>query len=195
MRRLTRNIGLAIVGLGALVALVLPAGALARRTTVAPPGASGISQYLEVVPTAAGPSPPGGVGGPVGGGHGGVLTEVQRQHLDGSGPNGQTLAAVVDATAPQQPAPPASNRSAAAVARSGTPGEGAVASPAGGASALGSTQVPLSSTSTGSPASLIVDAVGGSGSGGLGGFLPAFMLVSALGLAGAYVVRRRRPHP
>ena len=55
MRRLTRNIGLAIVGLGALAALVLPAGALAKRTTVAPPGNSGISQYLEVVPTAAGP--------------------------------------------------------------------------------------------------------------------------------------------
>jgi hypothetical protein len=47
---------------------------------------------------------------------------------------------------------------------------------------------------TGSRASLILDAVDGSGGGGLGGFLPAFLLVSSLVLAGAYAVRRRRLH-
>ena len=189
MRRLTRNIGLAIVGLGALAALVLPAGALAKRTTVAPPGNSGISQYLEVVPTAAGPSPPGVGGGPVGGGQGGVLTDLQRHRLDGSGPNGRTLVTVVDATAPQQPGPAPANRSAAATGRSGAPGEGASPAPAG----TGTTQA-LPPALTGSRASLILDAVDGSGGGGLGGFLPAFMLVSALALAGAYAVRRRRLH-
>ena len=130
MRRLTRNIGPAIVGLGALAALVLPAGALAKRTTVAPPGNSGISQYLEVVPTAAGPSPPSVGGGPVGGGQGGVLTDLQRHRLDGSGPNGRTLVTVVDATAPQQPGAAPANRSAAATGRSGAPGEGASPAPA-----------------------------------------------------------------
>jgi hypothetical protein len=182
MTRLTRNIGLAIAGLGALAALVLPTGAVAKRTTVAPPGNSGISQYLEVVPTAAGPSPPG-----AGGGQGGVLTGLQRHRLDASGPNGRTLVTVVDATAPQQPAP--ANRSPAATGQSGAPGEGASRAPNG----TGATQA-LPPALTGSRASLIFDAVDGSGGGGLGGFLPAFMLVSALALAGAYAARRRRLH-
>jgi hypothetical protein len=189
MRRLTRNIGLAIVGLGALSALVLPAGAVAKRTTVAPPGNSGISQYLEVVPTAAGPSPPSAGGGPVGGGHGGVLTDIQRQRLDSAGPNGRTLAAVVDETAPQQPAPAPASGGAAGLGRSGAPGEGASAP-----SRSVDTPQALPATSGGSPASLILDAVGGSGSSGVGGLLPSFLLVSALAAAGAYAIRRRRLH-
>jgi hypothetical protein len=183
MRYLTRILPVTIV------ALVLPGPAWAART-VAPPGASGITQYLEVVPTAAGASPPGIGGGPGRGGNagagpqsGGVLTETQRHRLNGIGPDGRTLAAVVDATAPQQAGPASATAAASALERTGAPGEGASGPPGG---------QPLSSGSSASPASLVLDAVGGQGAGGLGAFLPAFMLLSALALAGTYVVRRRR---
>jgi hypothetical protein len=179
MRLLTRILPLAIV------ALVLPASAWATgRTTVAPPGASGISQYLEVVPTSSGASPPGTGGGPGGGAaHGGGLTDIQRRRLDGIGPDGRTLAAVVAATVPEQAGPAAATRIASPLGRTGASGVLASAPPEG---------APSSSPSSGSPASLIVDAVSGGGGGGLGGFLPAFMLVSALAVAAAYAVRRRR---
>lgn len=177
MRHLNRILAFAIV------ALVFPSGAWARgRATVAPPGASGITQYLEVVPTAAGPTPPGGGGS--GGARSAVLTDAQRHRLDGLGPDGRTLAAVVDATAPQQAGPVAATETASPLGQTEAPEDGS--GPPG--------RLVLAPGSGGSPASLILDAVGGRGGGGLGTFLPAFMLASAVAFAGAYAVRRRRPH-
>jgi hypothetical protein len=182
MRHLTRILPVAIV------ALVLPATAWATGgATVAPPGQSGIAQYLEVVPSAAGARPPGAGGGNGGAGaaQGGALTDTQRHRLDGLGPDGRSLAAVIDATAPQQAAPAAATGTASPSGRPEAPGAYASGSSGGR---------PLSSGSSGSPASLLLDAVGGHDGGGLGPSLPAFMLVSALGVAGAYAVRRRRMH-
>lgn len=171
----------------ALLAFVLPATATARhRITVEPPGDSGISQYAEVVPTGAGASPPSSSSGAgAGGGGGGALTAIQRRALNALGPDGRTLVAVVDATSPQSLGIP--TRPATRVAPS--TGRGADAQAAGFASPAVSP--PLPSSSGGSAASLVFDAVAGHGGGGLGIFLPGFMLVSALGVA-ALVVRRRR---
>jgi len=180
-----------------LLALALPATAVARgRATVAPPGDSGITQYLEVVPTAQGGSPPragGGAGGGTTGGQGGALTASQQRQLNALGPDGRTLAAVVDATAPQSLGVPvpgrAANGSASSVRGAGGAGVGAQAS---GADSVPAASLPHASGS--SPASLMLDAAAGRGGGGLGWLLPAFMLASSVGVT-LVVVRRRRTSP
>jgi hypothetical protein len=87
--------------LSVLVALVLVAvtssTAIAQAAqTNAPAGNSAIDEYLETVPGATGDqrSPPAGSG------HSSVLTAAQRARLDRLGPDGKTLAAAVEATAP-----------------------------------------------------------------------------------------------
>jgi len=176
-----------------VLALALPATAVARgRATVAPPGDSGITQYLEVVPTAQGGSPPraaGGAGGGTTGGQGGALTASQQRQLNALGPDGRTLAAVVDATAPQSLGVPVPGRAANGSASS-VGGRGAGV----GARASGADSVPaasLPSASGSSPASLMLDAAAGRGGGGLGWLLPALMLASLVGVT-LVAVRRRR---
>jgi hypothetical protein len=199
----------------ALLAAALPATA-AARLTVAPPGDSAISQYAEVVPTGAGASPPraGGQGGGAGG-HGGVLTASQSRRLNALGPDGRTLAAVVDATAPQSlgvpvlgaPVPSrsatrlanphgrAAGAASAGAGRYGTGGRAAGTASAGAGrygTATGSgaaANLPFAPPS--SPASRLVDAATGGGGGGLGVLLPALMLASAVGVT-LLAVRRRR---
>src|SRR3974390_1127292 len=90
MRHLTRILPIVLLCLG------LPATAAARLRTIAPPGDSGISQYAEGIPTGAGAAPPRGGGGGGLGGQGGALTASQRGYLNALGPDGRTLAAVVD---------------------------------------------------------------------------------------------------
>lgn len=178
MRLLTRILPLAVV------AASLPGSAAAKpRTTVAPPGASGITQYLEVVPSAAGPTPPGPVASD---GHGSALTDGQRRQLDGLGPDGRKLAAVVDATAPQSPGPSGASPPATAAGRAGSQAGGGP-EVAGGSG----TAAKLPPQTGGSPASLILDAVGGREGAGFGALLPVFMLTSAL-VAAAYGLWRRR---
>jgi hypothetical protein len=175
----------------ALLALALPATAVARTNTVAPPGDSGISQYREVVPTAQGATPPSG-GGTGGAGHGagGALPAAEQRQLNALGPDGRTLAAVVDATAPQALGVPIAVRSAGSVRQMrGTPA---------GAQASGEGSVPAASTysATGSsPASLMFDAAVGRGGGGAGWLLPAFMLASVVGVTLLAVRRRRATSP
>ena len=58
------------VGLALAILLAAPAWAQARVHTIAPPGNSGVSQYLETLPTAGGGQPTNSVhplAGPVGG--------------------------------------------------------------------------------------------------------------------------------
>jgi hypothetical protein len=77
-----------------LVALGFP-GAATGQETVAPPGNSGVDQYLEVVPGARGERPPGRTGRP-------ALSPQAQRELEQHGQSGSDLARIVDATAPER---------------------------------------------------------------------------------------------
>ena len=158
----------------ALIVLLLPAAASARLRTIAPPGDSAVSQYVESVPTAKGKSPTSSLGDQPG-----ALTPSQSQALDRAGPDGRTLAAVVDATSP-----PASgaHRSGSHEASSGSGAGGTF--PSGAISGKGAR----------SPVSSVLAAATGSG-GGMGLLLPVLMAAAALGVAVLALLRRRRTPP
>jgi hypothetical protein len=87
----------AVVAFGAL-ACASAAGAHAHRPTVAPPGNSGASQYLEDIPNASGAAPvPNGLAlkpAPQ------VLPRAVRHKLDRSGTRGRQTALLAEGTAP-----------------------------------------------------------------------------------------------
>jgi hypothetical protein len=162
--------------------------ALARGTTVlVPPGDSATSQYVETVPTDRGGALPGS------GTQSNALTPAQSHRLAALGPDGRTLIAVVTATSPP-PIPGASLSEAARFeanthSRAGTPdsrpaGSAGTAGPGGSAAALSAVGAP-------STASLMLSAATGSGSGGLGIFLPLLLLASVLAVI-LHVIRRWR---
>jgi hypothetical protein len=154
-----------------IVALGLPgaAGAHGYRT-IAPPGDSAVSQYVEVVPTDAGGSPA-GFGAP----QTGALTPAVRRTLAGAGQPGQTLAAIVEATAPP-PARRGTGKSGQTGASAGIPG-GSIAG--------------LSAKGAPSSEALVASAVTGGGNGGLGVFLPGIMLAGVVAVIARLVFRRR----
>lgn len=189
-----RRIAIAVV-----LAVGVPASAQARVHTIAPPGNSGVGQYLETVPTAGGAQPTntvhpvvGGVGGSngSGGSHGsggssgstgpgggagspggGAISSSTQRALAGQGPTGAAAAALAQATAP-----PRSPR------------------PAGSDHRLASSAVSAASTGGGSsPASSVLKSLTGSTSaGGLGPLLPSLLIASVLGAAVLALLRRRR---
>jgi hypothetical protein len=172
-----RRIAIALV-----LALGAPASAQARVHTIAPPGNSGVGQYLETVPTAGGAQPSNtvhpvvgavggsgprpGSGGPSGTGGspaGGTISPSTQRALAKRGPTGAAAAALAQATAPPRP------RHAE---------QGAVSAVSGGGS---------------SPAASVLKTLTGSSSGsGLGPLLPSLLIVSVLGAAGLALLRRRR---
>jgi len=177
-------------GLALAILLAAPAWAQARVHTIAPPGNSGVSQYLETVPTAGGGQPTdtvhpraggvgvdgsGGPGSP--GGNGGsravatVAPSTQRA-LAEKGPDGVAAAALAQATAPRG----ASSHAFA---------DGAAASSA-----------PAASTDDGSSptASVFKAFTGSTGGGGVGPLLPIVLIGSVLAAAGLGLTRRRRPN-
>src|SRR4051812_29459136 len=79
----------------AIAALILPAAPAFAGDTNAPPGNSGIGQYLEVVPSASGSKPTKGAKP-----QGSALSQSQRNQLAKSGAEGAALAAVVNQTSP-----------------------------------------------------------------------------------------------
>lgn len=92
-----------------LVTLASPS--LATAQTTAPAGNSAIDEYLETVPTPSGdarPRKPDQAGGS-------TLTPQQRAELQAAGPDGETLARVLDATAPAAPAHAAAPTTASSV--------------------------------------------------------------------------------
>jgi hypothetical protein len=157
------------------VSLLVPSGALAR--VIAPPGHSGPSQYVEVIPSSGGnTAPPGSVRGSGSANAGpkalsgfgqGRSTDARLAKL---GTTGQAAAALAAATAP-------------------TPLTGATKSAASAAAAT-------SAGSKGaSPASGISAALTSSDSGGLGILLPLLLataLIAAVGVIAGRLARRPR---
>jgi hypothetical protein len=156
----------------AILAGVVLVGASAGRAlaqedqVVAPPGNSGIQEYLEIVPAAGGDRPAGGGG------------QAARTRLDAK------TAKALRRLGPD-------GRAAAALAAAGAPGD---ARGAGGAQALGSS-APSGSVATddGGRAGAVVSALAGGG--GMGLAFPLLLLgtfAAALGLLAIRRVTRRR---
>jgi hypothetical protein len=191
------------VGLVLAILLATPAWAQARVHTIAPPGNSGVGQYLETVPTAGGGQPSdtvhprtGGVGAGHSGRAGGPPSSGGPGPTGGSGGAGATGGSAGATIAPstqraldqQGPAGVA----AAALAQATAPrGAG---SPAPVDRAGPSSSVSAASSSDGSsPASSVFKAFTGSSSGGgLGSLLPIVLIGTVLAAAVLALVRRRR---
>ena len=156
-----------------IVALALPSVATARLRTIAPPGDSAVSQYVESVPTDGGQRPTSSLGSQPG-----ALSPSQRATLDHAGANGKTLAAVVNATSP--------------ATGSGHSGSGAAA--AGNGAGSGFLPGAISGRGARSPVSSVLAAATGGG-GGMGILLPVLLTAVALSVLCVVLLRRRRIPP
>jgi hypothetical protein len=175
-RRRTYSLPMKGLATGLLIAvsLLLPAGASAH-TVVAPPGNSGVSQYLEVVPSANGGRP----SGPIASGATGqrTLSPATERAFARQGAVGRSAAALANATAPI--------------------GGQAIAEPGGHSTAHGSLGVGAAAPSAASaggesPASSLAKALSGSaGGGGLGLWLPVILAGCAVGGGVLALIRRR----
>jgi hypothetical protein len=182
----------AILVVLALALGIVPAAA-ARNRTIAPPGNSGIGQYVESIPTAGGGQPTntlhphagshgagggnsgaGGGSGGSGGGSGG-----SGGGSGGSGAGGTVIsAATAKALAAQGP----DGAAAASLAGATAPSNSPLGTQSAGANASSPRSV---------LASLLRALTGSSPNGGLGPLLP-IILIGSLIAAGALVLRRRR---
>jgi hypothetical protein len=177
-----------------VLALALPlavaSGAVARRqpVTLAPPGNSGVSQYLEVVPTDGGSKPTS-----TSGAAGGALNPRQRRGLDALGTAGRTLAAVVGETAP----PPQGGDVHHRRVRAGIYAQTRAGAGSSGGGGRGSEHGASSPSSGTPPAASPVGSVFSAalGRGGLGYLLPAITAAVALVLVVQGVMRWRRGRP
>lgn len=166
------------------LALAAPSLAQARVQKIAPPGNSGVNQYLETVPTAGGGQPtstvhpvaggvsgPRGPGGTAGSSGGGAIAAPTQRALASDGPTGVAAAALAKATAPRSPRSTTHSRNAGANSSvSAAPGnEG-------------------SSPQT----SVLKTLTGATSGGGLGPLLPIALIGSVLAAAVVTLVRRRR---
>jgi hypothetical protein len=174
----------------ALAATAVPSAAMARGTTVAPPGNSAVNQYLENVPTAGGSRPAntihvgGGVGGGSGGSGGGSSSAVSsntQRALARQGGDGVAAAALARATAP---AVAASTGHGAA----STAGAGSTSASSGSRSTAGSP----SGSGSSAVGTLVNALTGGSSQGGLGPVLPVILVAAAIAAVALGAVRRRR---
>jgi len=151
----------------AALALLLPATAAAQTPgTNAPPGNSAIDEYLETVPATTGNAPPRPPGS-----DSGALPASERKQLEALGKDGETLAAVVEATSPA-PARKPSRKPAPAIPAPAGQVEGATAS-----------HSPLKAALTA--------AVGPSDGEGMGALLPVILLTSLLGVMAIAALRKR----
>lgn len=204
---------MARVVLALAIAFALAAPAQAKRgPTIAPPGNSGVSQYVESVPTAGGSQPSntihrrtgnpghgaagsqggGGGQGGLGAGHpmaGGSRGGSAAARSGGGGSQGSGAGAISPSTASALTAQGADGASAAAFAQATAPGRARTSAPRTGASR----QVPATPARSGSsPVSSVVKALTGSASnGGLGPLLPVILAVSLLGATALAIARRR----
>jgi hypothetical protein len=155
--------------------VLLPSAAWSQAPqTNAPPGNSGIDEYLETVPGATGnrPSRPASGDGATtaDGGQPATLSPAERARLERLGPDGKAVADVVDATSPQSATPRAPKPSSGSAAQRPTAGSGE------GRSTL----------------SAVFSAVTGQDSGGgMGVGLPAILFLTLAGAIGLALMRRR----
>lgn len=172
------------IAIALAVALAVPSAAQARAHKIAPPGNSGVGQYVETVPTADGGQPtstvhPGGVGGTAGRGGtgggpgstgGGAITSSTQRALAKQGAAGAATAALAEATAPGSARPAAHS----------------------GAARTKSPVSPISAGEGSAPTASVFKALTGSASGGgLGPLLPIALIGSLLGAAAITLMRRR----
>lgn len=150
-----------------LAGLVAPSFAAAK--TLAPPGTSGVDEYLETVPDAKGERPGGSKG------NGATrLPATARRALEAAGPDGRRVANLAGATAPRTPPPPPPPSSRTAAAKKARPTE------------------PQRSTAGGSPLRTGLKVLaGGGGAGGIGLLLPIVLVITAFG-AVTVALRRHR---
>ena len=198
MRTLLR-ISLSVIAL--IAALAIPSAAAAKShhsgggtKTVAPPGVSGVQQYVETIPTAHGGQPSnsihrhhsGGGGGATGGGGG-----ATGGGGGGTGSTGAVPASTQQALASQG----AAGQAAAALAVATAPNSGRGNSGRGGAGGPGVSQSVsnVSHAASSSPLSAIFKTLTGSSSGGgMGALLPIILVACLLGFTAIAVARRRR---
>jgi hypothetical protein len=185
-----------------LVAMLIAAPVAAAHghpTYLAPPGNSGVSQYLEVVPSAGGPAqprPPGGSGGGAPGESGGGLTKAQRRSIESLGTAGTTLATVVVATSPPPPTSGSGSTSGSDL-KVAPPQIGPVdssrghSSPSGSGPASGPAATPPGANSGSAVSAVLSAATGHEVGGGLGWLLP-LLLAGGIFLAAAAIWRRTR---
>lgn len=196
------NVCCGVMKAAALALTLLTAGSfssVAVGKTVAPPGNSGVGQYVEVIPTAGGGRPSStvhsGGAGTVHNGSGGGGTSSSSGGGSGSGSSGGAAnsggsgsisAGTQQALARQGPAGRAAASLAKATAPAGVKPTDVKNRPrprGSGASGNGGS----------SPVSTIFKALTGSGSrGGLGPVLPIILIVAALSAAALALLRRRR---
>ena len=150
------------------VALALGAVAPASAETIAPPGNSGVDQYMEVVPSAKGPAAPGTPQA--------ALSSAVQRRLQSQGAEGRQLEQIVKATAPARP----------------TTGSRPKREATGPAAAHSAADRPAPVPRGDAPLASVAKAIGdGSGSGGMGSALPLLLVVSTTVLAGLALWRRR----
>jgi hypothetical protein len=155
-----------VVALGALVALAAPATSAAATPKAVPPGLSAANQYTETLPGPGGEEPTGG-GGP--GTPAAALGRVDARRLEELGPDGRAAARLAAAGAPGPTAKGRGERRSEAARRGLDPA---------GPSAL---------------RQILGQVTGTSDSGGAGLLAPV-LIGSAMVLAAAYALgRRRRP--
>ncbi len=171
-----------------VIVLGAPTSALAstRPKYLAPPGNSALTQYLEVVPTAAGPAPPSAHGGSQA-----SLPPGQSRELQHSGAEGAMLDAVVAATAPRSFG---SGQSRAGNGQPRSGGAGAAGPSEPGAVSLASVPAPrlrLAGAGQSPVSAVLAAATGSADGGGIGILLPLLMALGVLGAILSVLARRR----
>lgn len=158
--------------LSIVLASLIAAPAAHAQDTNAPPGNSGIDQYLETVPEADGSKPPGTQKPESGSG----LPADTAAELDAAGDDGADVAALVAATGPK--------------ASGGAKGGGKAAPDQPSATGKGASKT-AGDKSKDAVAGVSGPALGGTGSDGIGPLLPAVLILSGAAAIG-FLVRRRR---
>jgi len=184
----------AVLALGATG--LLPSAATAKQTGVAPPGNSGVSQYMEDIPTVHGnkptssvviPSNPGGGSGGSGGSgnSGGSSSSGGSSTSSGFGsPSGSASTPVIPTAVVKK------------LVHSGSAGRAAaaVAEATSSAPVTPTVKSKPRKVSPAAPATSVVRALTGStGGGGLGAFLPVLLIGLLVIVSAVGIFQRRRP--